>query len=375
MCRLNEKPKPMMSTCRPDAVIRPIIWRRNRWLKAGAGLAACLAMLAAVSLIWGNGAQKTFAAAIGRVQHARTFSCKVVVESDRDGQGRASYAYTVAFKEPNLYRYECLMDSHAPTFGEVIVEDYGRQIRLISNPADKTASLEDLRGCYEVDMDSGQVERRRLHTNDRDELLSIVAAAVEDLDVVQLDGQSVRLLRSQKGERITSAWVHPQTGLPVQIRIERPHSSVLFSSIRIDEEMSDNLFSLQPPAGYTLFKNGVYNPSSDDRMARMTAKIMRVGMLCLSYREKHGRMPAALSDLAGGDIGEAALNTLLAAPDQPEGPAVIRYRVPRPDREPGKEIMLYEAFDTWPAGGMMVGFADGHAGHVVTQAQFEELMR
>jgi hypothetical protein len=74
-------------------------------------------------------------------------------------------------------------------------------------------------------------------------------------------------------------------------------------------------------------------------------------------------------------LTDEKLKTLLAAPGQPDGPAVIRYRQPRPDADLSTEVALYEVYDEWPDGGIAVGFADCHCEVIGEQELFEKLMR
>ena len=206
------------------------------------------------------------------------------------------------------------------------------------------------------------------------------ANAVESQGDAELDGHTVRVLQARQPKRIITAWIRPETGLPVQLAIELPEQQrrVLWASIKIDEELDDSLFSVEPPAGYTLFKGGLYTPGPEDKM-KLMAKMMRLLRACHTYREKNnGRFPQELGELTNlkaVGISAEALKTILAAPDQPDGPPVIVYRQPREGREWGKEIMLYQAFDQWPTDGLIAaGFADGHC-EVIRRQQFEELMQ
>lgn len=226
-----------------------------------------------------------------------------------------------------------------------------------------------------MEPETGELRQTQLNTSFREELLKLTARAVEDLGITVLDGETVRMLRSQQGERVTTVWVHPETHLPAQIEITWPQRRILYTAIEIDGELDDALFSLEPPESYTLFKGGVYKPGPT-RYMKICAKMMHLLRECVSYAADHdNRFPPTLSDLIGKDLTPEALANVLSEPDQPAGPPVIHYRVPRLDGDWGKEVVLYEAFDAWPDGGIAVGFADGHCQHVGSREQFEELLR
>jgi len=99
---------------------------------------------------------------------------------------------------------------------------------------------------------------------------------------------------------------------------------------------------------------------------------------CCIYHGNHdNQWPSTLTDLTTADIGvtEEALRTLLAAPGQPDGPPIFRYRPPRPDAKASDQIIVYEIFDEWPAIGIVTAFADGHAEVIKDRKRFEELTR
>jgi hypothetical protein len=260
----------------------------------------------------------------------------------------------------------------AKFIGEVTVADYGKLRELSLRPDDKVASLADLSTSYTVDDNTGQPRLTRLSTHMRDQVLSLRAGAVEDLGSVELHGQSVRLLQSRGNECVIHVWIDPLTDLPIQISIQEPTQHWIYTSIKIDEELDDDLFSLEVPDGYSLFRGGLYKPWPD-RIGKIYAKMRHLHMACIVFAEKHdGQFPKELANL---DIEDEILDTLLAAPDRPDGPAVIQYRQPRPDTDWSTEVMLYEAYDQWPDGGIAVGFADGHCEVISEQKRFEELVR
>jgi outer membrane lipoprotein-sorting protein len=352
---------------------------QRRLVKAVAGLAACAAVIAAVWIgVGGSDAQRVFAAAIDRVTQARTFYCRTTSEFVKQDGQKEVWETVYMFKEPDLERIE--YKAGLPHPGEVHITDYGKRRHLSLHPDDKSAALEDISSAFAVDDRTGNLHLTRLSTGERDQLLSLSAMAVGSLEDTELDGQSVRVLQARQPKRIITAWIRPETGLPVQLAIELPEQQrrVLWTSIRIDEELDDALFSVEPPAGYTLFKGGLYKPGPEDTM-KLMAKMMHLLRACHVYRERNNdqfpRELGELTNLKAVGISAEALKTILAAPDQPDGPPVILYRQPREGREWGKEIALYQAFDEWPANGLIaVGFADGHCG-VISRERFEELMR
>lgn len=329
-----------------------------------------------------RGASAVFASAMDSVRQARTFSCTRISESRyRDGQERGTFLLKQRriFKEPDWERHEQL--TSAPTrpedVGKVTIWHYGKLHRLEFRPFDKTANFYDMSSDYAIDKKTGELKLTQLSTCTRDYLLKLSAEAIENLGKVDLDGQSVRLLRSRKGKQITTLWADPKTSNPVQIELtwtDQSRSPLMFASIQIDTELDDDLFSLESPEGYTL---SVHKSRWPDDKSKMMTKLKYLGVWCAMYaRDKDGHFPDELVDLVTyGITTDEVLNTVLSAPDDPDGPAVIRYRKPNVDAK-GRftEVTLYEMYDRWPEDGVVACFADGHCELIASEKRFEELV-
>jgi hypothetical protein len=329
-----------------------------------------------------DGASTVFAAAMDSVRQARTFLCTVIFEvTYEDGGKRGKYLMKqkLMFKEPDRERHEKL--TSAPPWpqyiGEVTISDYGKRKRLQFRPFDKTAELNDISYDYFIDEKTGELKPEQLDTRLRDHLLKLSAGAVEDLGRVELDGESVRMLQSCKNKRITTVWVNPETSYPVQIEhkwMDQSRSPVMYTSIQIDTDLDDGLFSLEPPEGYTLSVEEMGRPDNK----KMMTKAKYLGLWCVIYADdNNGRFPGELADLVtAGIIRGEVLNKVLAAPDEPNGPPVIRYRKPNiVGKDRSTEVILYEIYDQWPKDGVVVCFADGHCELIGEQNRFEELIR
>lgn len=328
-----------------------------------------------------GGASVAFATAIDKVRQARTFSCtETSLMTYRDGEKRGRFLMKQKwmFKEPDLERHERLTSPWPRYIGEVNIMDYGIRKQLELRPVEKTATLLDMSSDYDIDNNSGELKLTQLNTRLRDWLLELSADAVEDFGTVELDGQSVQMLQSHQGNRITTVWIDPETYYPVQIELkwtDEIRSPVMYTSIQIDTELDDALFSLEPPEGYTVkvFESGW----SDDNKKMMT-KMMHLGLWCLNYMsDNEDQFPGELADLVtSGVVTENALSKALSAPDNPGGPPVIRYRKPNiVDKDWSAEIILYEIYDQWPDDGVVACFADGHSEQIADQNRFEELIK
>ena len=115
----------------------------------------------------------------------------------------------------------------------------------------------------------------------------------------------------------------------------------------------------------------------DDKKKMMT-KVKYLGLWCVIFaRDNDNQFPDDLADIVrAGIITDEVLNKVLAAPDDPNGPPVIRYRKPNTDaKDRSTEVMLYEIYDQWPKDGLVVCFADGHSELIADQNRFEELIK
>ena len=109
---------------------------------------------------------------------------------------------------------------------------------------------------------------------------------------------------------------------------------------------------------------------------KLSVKMTHLHWLCDQYAKEHeSQYPGALEDLIGGKFSDEMIKRLQAAPDQLEGPAVIRYRPPRANADPSTEVLLYEMYDQWPDDSAVVCYADGHCEIIPDQNRFEELIR
>ncbi|HUU17615.1 MAG TPA: hypothetical protein VMW72_10735 [Sedimentisphaerales bacterium] len=340
-----------------SVLVGPHIWRiimNNRITKLAAAAVIFIAMIILGINYMGtpiDGASTVFAAAMDSIKQARTFSCITIFEATYEDEGKDGKYLSKTkkmFKEPNRERRVQLTSPWPRFVGEIRITDFKKRQELTIRPAEKTAILYDKSSDYYVDDNTGELKLTELNTSLRDYLLKLSEEAVEDLGNVELDGQQVRMLQTHKNSRVTAVWIDLETNFPVQIEHKWPdqiRSPVLYKSIQIDTELDDSLFSLEPPEGYDLRK---FTGNWPDDKARMGAKIMHLGKLCLYYVNKHnGQFPSEFVDLlTSGIVTDEVLKKVLAAPEEPNGTPVFRYRKPDTNAEDRSiEIMLYEVYE------------------------------
>jgi outer membrane lipoprotein-sorting protein len=368
-----------------SAAMQPNVWRiimKNRVTKYVAAAVIVLAIIiGVVELGKPIGASAAFAAAIENIGKARTFSCMEIFEvgyQDGEKEGKYLLKQKWMFKEPDKERHEALTSPWPRFIGETTIMDYGKRQMLQFRPVEKTADFHDMSSDYEIDDKTGELRLTQLDTSLRDRLLELSAGAVEDHGNVELDGRTARKLQSHKGIRTTTVWVDPKTTLPLQIEhkwTDNSREPVMYTSIQIDAELDDYLFSLEPPDGYTL---RIEEPDWPDYKKKIMTKVMHLGLWCWVYAgDNEEKFPDELVDLVtSGVVTNDVLNRVLSAPDDPEGPPIIQYRKPNTDaKDRTNEVMLYEIYDQWPEDGVVACFADGHSELIANQNRLEELIK
>ena len=345
-------------------------------------LAAVAACAVGATILWGVfaggnggglGAQQAFAAAIANVERARTFSARQIHRYVEDGREQVR-EFDIKFREPDRERLEYVKGMPP----QVTITDYKARLRLELFPDKMEAQMQDISTLYAVDDMTGRVKPSELSTRHRDDVLKISAQAVQDLGMQKLDGRDVRVLRSADGqEPVKTVWVDPASGNPVQIELSRssPKWTFTYASIRIDEPLDPSMFELDVPPGYAMI-GGDAKPQKhiDEMNGKMLSKARDLAMACVQYWGKKGDYPAEFGDLRGVVMKEAKLNAMLADPDQPEGPPVLLYRKPQKGKEPGTQIVVYEAPEFRRPGQVVAGFDDAHA-QILKVEEFEALMK
>jgi outer membrane lipoprotein-sorting protein len=343
---------------------RHSIWRQIMNNKLSRFSAAAATVLVIISVMqWHEpivAASTVYAAAVETLKQARTFSCTESFTAgyqDEEKEGTYLLKQQFLFKEPDLKRHVTLTSPWPRYVGEVSISNFAKRQRLILRPAEKTARLYSIKTDYTIDNRTGQLKLTQLNTDLRDRLLELTQGTIKDLGRVDLDGQNVRKLESNKGERVTSMWIDPRTGYPVQIEHRWTHGRrkpVLYSSIQIDSPVDEQLFSLDPPEDYRFTVDESAWPEEQEKMG---AKLMHLIKLILYYANKHNdQYPGSLKDLVASEfITDEALEVVLARPGDLHAEPVIQYRKPNTEAEDwGQELVLYEIRKEGSGGGMVV---------------------
>ncbi len=325
---------------------------------------AALMGLVVVSGIWmfqrGGNADRVFAQALEQAAKANTLSAEESGSYTVNGTREGFHQRTI-FKQPNLARREIIQDGQAT---EITITDYAKRRQLSLKPASKEAWISDWTNVFEIDPATGKFRPEKLHTSLREDLLSLQARAVKDLGEVELSGRKVRLLQSANDSRVVKVWTDPDTRRPLQVTVTRPNSELVYSSIKIDEELPDDLFSLEPPEDYKVSISAM----GPERVGQLYAKAMYLALECCRYYQSHGNsFPNQLSDLG---LKPDVLQNLQTLP----GGGHFEYVRPQAGTKLPQTILVYEAYDTWPEQGIVAGFGDAHAAHIPKEEMFKQLL-
>ena len=141
--------------------------------------------------------------------------------------------------------------------------------------------------------------------------------------------------------------------------------TVVYRSLQPMQNRVVTLREPQPPAPSI----ANLDPAARRRMGTMN-NIREIIIRCYDFSGSHqGAWPRSLDQLSSPSASQPT--TLPGAADQKPTYVYLPPKDPAKLKEPGKEIVVYERFDRWP-GGIVVGYADGHAQFVQDEAQFHK---
>ena len=368
----------------PTAKTQPNIWKiimNSKITKFTAAAGIIFAVIIGLSQFGTPfDANQAYANVVESIKQARTFSCKVISESIKDDQIEV-YEEVYMFKEPDIERVETRVYRAGELHQEFIdILDFSKRQRLYLSSDDMSARLYDVI-VETVDLNTGDFKIAQLDTSMSDQLLELSRKeTVKDLGSSELHGKSVRILQSRVEDRIYTIWIDLQTNYPMQIerKMKKPDGSdhkTSFTEIQIDTDLDDDLFSLEPPEGYYFRKIVDQRSSYKKKLMVKMSSLLRVLVM---YQFKHNdQYPGELVDLVtAGFYTEDTLQRVLASPDDPDGPPVIKYRQPHLD-DVENEIVLYEVYNQWPDDGFVVGFENSSVFMYGPddQERFEELIK
>ncbi len=215
-------------------------WQVRRPLTHLLAASVVLALLGtAVGHLGGLGGGVAFADVAEQVRRAKTLYYRVTVTAD--GQPPVTMKYTLA--APALMRVR----SGEPN-DSILIFDLARSEGVVLLPAAKQALKLTSAGALPgaAGAVAGMIQSLREIAHD----------SVDDLGPRRIDGQPTFGFRVKKSGQEFVVWADPRSKQPVRVeatlQLAGRAASAVLDEFRFDEEIDPSLFSLVPPAGYTV---------------------------------------------------------------------------------------------------------------------------
>ena len=304
-----------------------------------------------------------FADVLERIRIARTVSYTMTVE--KEGEEPVTMHYMLI--EPSRVRVE------ASDGAITIVDTYqGKSITL--RPAEKKAYVMSSSIAPKYILNAYQEIKEDL-------LKKFADGSEENIGQAEINGRKVVGFLVKYDSTEVIVWADADSGVPVQIesvgafRSEASQdeqgstTKVTLSNLVLGEELDDSLFSLTPPDGYSVEQISTpASPAQEEMMRVLSATIMlRLAKACLDYAQAHdGQWPDTLRTGIQYSIKD---ETLLNLTDPELELGCIYIKPPRTDP---RLVLLYQAYDKWPEGGINVSFVDCHTTVIRNEATFKE---
>jgi len=262
--------------------IHPTLLTRSlsnwRWMMRSpvSRVAAAVVFVVAVGAVavWfhGGGATPTFADIVKPILEAKSAKYKVTKESE----GKITGSEEVMWIAPDRLREEHRFKEDGKEKRVIVITDYKKHKRLVLDPGDKSATVTEFVNVPEdMPFKSIFVERREQLLSGRDK------PGITSLGEKKIDGRRAVGYRMRAPCLVMAGdtdppkawrevWADPETMLPVREEFASEKSGkVLYRSIQSDYafnlDLDESLFSLEPPAGYTVRKETHdYSPPTEN---------------------------------------------------------------------------------------------------------------
>lgn len=173
--------------------------------------------------------------------------------------------------------------------GNVSISDGGRSLYL--NLEDKEARLTEYADAPER---PGFLERLRTLLTDAPDKPAVKR---QTLGESQIDGRRAIGYRIAEPGKITTIWADPRSLLPIQVEIELglyPDSKTIYNDFVFNVDLDESLFSLEPPADYTVSRRQVDGSLPDENAL--------IASLCQYREHPEGTFPETLDGLGSVDL-------------------------------------------------------------------------
>ena len=282
-----------LAAVRETDVIPLTILGRIKTMKRIAKIAVAATILVALGILvsWivigGSSTNIAFARVADALDNLRsaTYDCTMEMKNPMDGKTNTTTMKGL-FLAPSRERVEMSMSmgSAKDKCSGIMILDHQAMKGLTLAPEQKLATMIDLSKLKKPAggrPDIFETVRQLVREGS-----SSPGEKVESLGKKEIDGRVVVGFRTHSNMADMTLWADPQTAHLVQVEVDMPGGSGhgVMSNFRYDMELDPSLFSLEPPAGYTVNNMQAALPVEDDL----------VNILRLIAEHNDGTFPAAI---------------------------------------------------------------------------------
>ena len=277
-----------------EADVSPIITiERTRKMKRIAKIAVAATVLVALGILisWmaigGGSTNIAFADVAKALDSLRTatYDCTMEMKNPMDGKTHTTNMKCL-FLAPSRERNEMLMsmDSAKDKSSSIMILDHQAMKGLTLAPEQKLAITIDLSKIKKPAGPSSMFEMVRQLIQEG----SSPGVQVESLGKKEIDGHAAVGFRTHSNLADQAIWADPETARLVRVEVDFSGGSDhgVMSNFRYDMELAPSLFSLEPPAGYTVNNMEATMPIEDDL----------VNTLRLIAEHNDGTFPSAIGN-------------------------------------------------------------------------------
>ena len=309
-----------------------------------------------------DGTSVAFGKVIANLRSARTVSFTITIEEEGQ-EPQTMYCWAL---EPNHQRIE-MQD------GRVVIVDTFQGKSISWDPVQKKAYL----------MATAIAPKYTLNYYDqvkKDLLGNFPDGSEENIGESEINGQRVVGFRLRHHDCEIIVWASVANSMPVMIEsvgVFRPDpdkkkgqtTNISITDMVVGEELDESLFSLTPPGGYSVEETSEPVIKAQKQvMQGLSARIMlKLARACYKYSKEHdGLWPENLQEAIDYGIEDDTLLNL-TDPESELGCVYIR-----PQKTNPRLVLLYQAYEVWPEGGINVSFVDCHTMIINDEATFKE---
>ncbi len=255
-----------------QANVKPITLAKTRDMKRIAKLALAASILVALGslvswfMIGGGSSNIAFADVAKALDDLRTATYDSTMEMKNPIDGTTTTTTMKCFfLAPSRERVEMSISTGAAKDqgSSILILDHQAMKGLTLAPEQKLATTIDLSKIKKPSGPSNPFEMVRQLVQEGS---SSSVEKVESLGKKEIDGRVVVGFRTQNNMADQTFWADPKTARLVRIEVEFPDDSGhgVVTNFNYDMELDPSLFSLQPPAGYTVNNMDAKMPVEDD---------------------------------------------------------------------------------------------------------------